>query len=73
MSNNQITAEPRLEAPEPSETRADCGHEIYNGEMVYADADGRTFCEQCVRDRAANLDARALARALGYTAEWVSV
>jgi hypothetical protein len=58
--------EPRLEPPEEEYIIADCGHEIYEGESEYRDMRGRSYCEQCIRDRADSLDTYTLAVALGY-------
>ncbi|MDR1328871.1 MAG: hypothetical protein LBK23_04650 [Oscillospiraceae bacterium] len=64
-------AEPSLEPPETDEILADCGHEIYPNEPVYISPSAGTLCEQCVRDRAQDLDAAALAAALGYERSYV--
>ena len=44
----------------------ECNEPIYAGDDMYEDADGRCFCEECIKDIIADLPVDYVAEALGY-------
>ncbi|MDR3310946.1 MAG: hypothetical protein LBS90_06320 [Oscillospiraceae bacterium] len=67
---NKFRTEPEP-PPEPAEPRsvvADCGCDVYAGELLYLKPDGSTLCPDCAEDEFDRLTAARKAELLGMTA-----
>lgn len=57
MSNTYC--EPSLDPPEEYYVYADCGHEVYKGELL-REFNGKTWCPECFLDEIYSLSIEAL-------------